>query len=71
MGVLVFYVVWAYLWNFIIFVIVRIIGGLFKGNVIIFIVIIVDVIFIKKRGKGMVIEKIFILEFELLFKGFL
>lgn len=71
MGVLVFYVVWAYLWNFIIFVIVRIIGGLFKGNVIIFIVIIVDVIFIKNRGKGMVIEKIFILEFELLFKGFL
>lgn len=70
MGVMVFYVVWAYLWNFIIFVIVRIIGGLFKGNVIIFIVIIVDVIFIKNRGKGMVIEKIFILEFELLFKGF-
>lgn len=54
MGVLASYAVWAYSWNFTIFVIARIIGGLFKGNVTISTAIIADVTSVKNRGKGMV-----------------
>ncbi|KAJ7385543.1 Major facilitator super domain-containing protein 10 [Desmophyllum pertusum] len=53
MGVLASYVVWAYSWNFTIFVIARIIGGLCKGNVTISTAIITDVTSTKNRGKGM------------------
>jgi len=53
MGVLVSYAVWAYSWNFTIFVIARIIGGLSKGNVTISTAIITDVTSTKNRGKGM------------------
>lgn len=52
-GVLVSYVVWAYSWNFTIFVIARIIGGLCKGNVTISTAIVTDVTSVKNRGKGM------------------
>lgn len=69
MGVLASYAVWAYSWNFTIFVIARIIGGLSKGNVTISTAIIADVTSTKNRGKGMVTEKTFTLEFELLLKG--
>ena len=48
------YVVWACSWNFTIFVIARIIGGLCKGNVTISTAIITDVTTVKNRGKGMV-----------------
>ena len=58
MGVLASYAVWAYSWNFTIFVIARIIGGLSKGNVTISTAIIADVTSTKNRGKGMV-TKIF------------
>lgn len=71
MGVLASYAVWAYSWNFTIFVIARIIGGLSKGNVTISTAIIADVTSTKNRGKGMVTEKTFTLEFELLLKGLL
>lgn len=50
----VFYVLWVVFYNFILFVIVRIIGGFSKGNVSIFIAVIVDIFFSEKRGKGMV-----------------
>lgn len=52
-GVLVSYAVWACSWNFTIFVIARIIGGLCKGNVTISTAIITDVTTVKNRGKGM------------------
>ena len=53
-GVLASYAVWACSWNFTIFVIARIIGGLCKGNVTISTAIITDVTSAKNRGKGMV-----------------
>ena len=53
-GVLVSYVVWSCSWNFTIFVIARIIGGLCKGNATISIAIVTDVTSVKNRGKGMV-----------------
>ena len=54
MGVLASYAVWAYSWNFTIFVIARIIGGLSKGNVTISTAIMAGVTSTKNRGKGMV-----------------
>ena len=53
-GVLVSYVVWSCSWNFTIFVIARIIGGLCKGNVTLSTAIVTDVTSVKNRGKGMV-----------------
>ena len=53
-GVLVSYIVWACSWNFTIFVIARIIGGLCKGNVTISTAIVTDATSVKNRGKGMV-----------------
>ena len=58
MGVLASYAVWAYSWNFTIFVIARIIGRLSKGNVTISTAIIADVTSTKNRGKGMVTKKL-------------
>ena len=58
MGVLASYAVWAYSWNFTIFVIARIIGGLSKGNVTISTAVIADVTSTKNRGKGMVTKKL-------------
>lgn len=52
-GVLASYAVWACSWNFTIFVMARIIGGLCKGNVTISTAIITDVTTVKNRGKGM------------------
>ena len=53
-GVLVSYIVWACSWNFTIFVVARIIGGLCKGNVTISTAIVTDATSVKNRGKGMV-----------------
>ena len=58
MEVLASYAIWAYSWNFAIFVIARIIGGLSKGNVTISTAIIADVTSTKNRGKGMVTKKL-------------
>ncbi|KAK2558431.1 Major facilitator superfamily domain-containing protein 10 [Acropora cervicornis] len=52
-GVLVSYILWACSWNFTIFVLARIIGGLCKGNVTICTAIITDVTTTRNRGKGM------------------
>ena len=53
-GVLISYILWACSWNFTIFVLARIIGGLCKGNVTICTAIITDVTTTRNRGKGMV-----------------
>lgn len=52
-GVLFSYILWACSWNFTIFVLARIIGGLCKGNVTICTAIITDVTTTRNRGKGM------------------
>jgi hypothetical protein len=53
-GVSVSYAIWACSRNFTIFVLARIIGGLFKGNVTISTAIVTDVTSTVNRGKGMV-----------------
>lgn len=52
-GVSVSYAIWACSRNFTIFVLARIIGGLFKGNVTISTAIVTDVTSTVNRGKGM------------------
>lgn len=42
MGVVILYVVWVIFWSFVVFLVFRLIGGISKGNVSFFMVIVVD-----------------------------
>lgn len=48
------YLLWAFSFNFTIFVLARFIGGISKGNISLSMAIITDVTSAKERGKAMV-----------------
>ena len=48
------YALWAVSRNFGMFVVARIVGGIFKGNVSLSTAIVTDVTTVQKRSKGMV-----------------
>eukprot|EP00057_Strongylocentrotus_purpuratus_P010197 XP_011664671.1 PREDICTED: major facilitator superfamily domain-containing protein 10 [Strongylocentrotus purpuratus] len=52
-GIALSYVLWAMSYNFGIFVLARIVGGIFKGNVSLSTTIVTDISTTKNRGKGM------------------
>ncbi|XP_030841377.1 major facilitator superfamily domain-containing protein 10 [Strongylocentrotus purpuratus] len=52
-GIALSYVLWAMSYNFGIFVLARIVGGIFKGNVSLSTTIVTDISTTKTRGKGM------------------
>ena len=53
-GVAISYAVWAVSYNFSLFVLARVIGGISKGNISLSTAIVADVSTPEKRGKGMV-----------------